>query len=216
VRDQLFEVYCEPIFRVTDAATNEVLVPWQPLAAPALGPYALNFHERTTGLGPLLLSNVCPPSSISIDPDEVARQILPATLRPSLTGLAETFREISFLPTSKLVLSKREVPGITLESASAPTETRTDTIALTLVFALPNGPGSLKQVMVGDARRIDLSQSAAELLVRDGKLELHLADVAVPPGQSVDVLVLLAGANTPQRILTITAEKGELRPEWHR
>ena len=215
VRDQLYEVACEPLFQISDGATGEVLVPWQPLARPDEGPYALNFHERTTGATPYLLSNVCPPSSIPIDPDEVVRQILPATLRPSLGSLVERFREIAFLPTSKITLARLEAPGVRVEDARAPAETRTDQVALTLVLALEQGPASLREVRVGGQTRLDFTKGSAAPLVKDGKLELRL-DVEVPPAGSVDVEVVLEGHAAPEKVLTLTAEKGELRPEWRR
>lgn len=215
VRDQLYEVACEPLFQISDGASGEVLVPWQPLARPDVGPYALNFHERTTGATPYLISNVCPPSAISIDPDEVVRQILPATLRPSLASLAERFREIGFAPTSKITLARTDVAGVKVEDAQAPSETRTDQVALVLVLGLEQGAGSLQEVRVGGKTRLDFAKGSAAPLVKDGKLELRL-DVEVPPAGSTDVEVVLEGSPEPRKILTLTAEKGEARPEWRR
>src|SRR2546423_869062 len=49
VHDQVFAVTYEARARIIDGTTNEVVVPWRPLAAPDLAGRALSFHERSSG-----------------------------------------------------------------------------------------------------------------------------------------------------------------------
>lgn len=219
VRDQVYELRFEPRARIIDAATGEVLVPWEPIAPPDRGPVALNFHERTTGFAPYLKVNVCPPARVGVDEREVLRQVLPKALRRPMLGLAQLFDQIAFLPVCRLEITPQQSRGVKVEGVRLPrgSEMSGDSVSLGLAVTIDEGVQSLREVRVDGATKLDYSDRARRPPTLETRTDLALDEIAVPPDKPVTVELVIEGVEKPQRVLTIKAlPRGDVRPERRR
>jgi hypothetical protein len=207
VHDQLYSVYYEARARVSDAKTGDTLVAWEPLRGPE-GEYALNFNERTTGFAPYVAVWVVPPTSLGIDEVEVARKILPPSLRPTVQSLVRLFNQITFAPVNKVEVLIRPAMGIRVDDVSAPVQGGVADVTIHATLA-PNV--AISWAACGDVR-VDLSKEFISQLEKP--IEIVLPQVPVVPGEKIDVEVGIAGQDQPQKLVTLTSTaSGELRPE---
>lgn len=215
VRDQLYALHYEASVQVRDGSTGEVLVPWEPLGGPDQEPLALNFHERTRGVGSYLKTNFMPPSSIAIDPREVLQQILAESLKPQIKTLVRIFGQISFFPASRIDTRPMGCPGVRVDDVK--TQQRGDgLVSVTLSLTVDEGVRTLREVRVNGEKWIDLSRGPPPP-AGETHVELPLGTIAVPPGGAVAIALGLEGVPEPETILTIrSTPSGELRPERRR
>jgi hypothetical protein len=215
VRDQLYGLRYEASVQVRDGATGEILVPWEPLGGPDTEPLALNFHERTSGVGSYLKTNIMPPSSIAIDPHEVLAQILGDSLRPQIQSLVRIFGQISFFPASRIDTKPSGCPGVRVDDVK--TQQRGEgLVSVTLALTVDEGVHALREVRVNGDKWIDFTRGPPPP-VGETHVELPLGTIAVPPGGSIAIAVVLEGSPDPEPIVTIASTpSGELRAERRR
>jgi hypothetical protein len=208
VHDQLYQVFYDARARVSDARTGETLVAWEPLEGPTREGYALSFRERTSGFTPWLCVWIIPPTVLGIDEVEVARQVLPASMRPTVSNLVRLFNQISFAPVNKFEILTRPCIGIRVDDASAPVRGGVADITIHATLA-PDA--KIVWAACGDIK-VDYSKEPASSLEKP--IEIVIPNVPVIPGEKLDVEVGIAGQMKPQRLCTLTATQGEgLKPE---
>jgi len=126
-----------PRARRSDAATAEVIVPWEPNHAAAHETVALNFHERTSGV-------VCTSRRTScrrLDRHRRARGPEAGAAGVAPAGRAEPLRvlnEIRFAPALAVDVRKHESRGLRIESVQA-VPVVDDQVEVTIAIALEQG-----------------------------------------------------------------------------
>lgn len=208
VHDQLYTVVYDARVRLTDARTRETLVAWEPLDGPSREGYALDFHERTTGFGPYVAVWVIPPTVLGIDEVEVARQVLPPSLRPTVQSLVKIFNQITFSPVNKVEVLSRPCHGIRVDDVSAPVR---GGLADVTIHATLAPEARIVWAACGDVK-VDFTKETVSSIEKP--IEIVLPGVPVVPGEKLDVEVGIAGQVKPQRLVTLTATQSDgLKPE---
>jgi hypothetical protein len=207
VHDQIYSVYYDARARVSDAKSGETLVAWEPLAGPTTEGYALNFHERTSGFTPYLACWVIPPTSIGIDETEVARRVLPPSLRPTVQNLVRLFNQITFAPVNKVEVLARPCIGIRVDDVSAPVR---GGLADVTIHATLAPEAKILWAACGDVR-VDFKDRVS---ANEKPIEIVLSGIPAVPGDKLEIEAGLAGQARPQRLVTLTCNASdELRPE---
>ncbi|MEZ0228601.1 MAG: hypothetical protein ACAI25_08250, partial [Planctomycetota bacterium] len=208
VHDQQYTVFYDARARVSDARTRETLVAWESLAGPTGEGYALDFHERTTGFGPYVAVWIIPPTVLGIDEIEVARQVLPPSLRPTIQALVKIFNQVTFAPVNKFEVLVRPALGIRVDDVKAPVK---GGLADVTIHATLAPDATISWAACGDVK-VDFPAMKPSSLEKP--IEIVLPGVPVVPGEKLDIEVGIAGQTKPQRLVTLTAtQSGDLKAE---
>lgn len=205
VRSEVFEIGYETLARVSDARTGEVLVDWETIAPLRSYTYALNFHERTSGVLPYLEVDLIPPSAIDSDPETVLRKILPHSFVLAAHGLRSLVQDrIAFVPVNRFEIQPAAATGLRIEEVLAPIgiDVVGSTIDLTVIVTFDKRAGPVRSVRVGGLPVDDAE--AVTLLPGDDRAEFRLRHVSVDR-TSVAIEVVLSDREEPESLLTLRA-----------
>jgi hypothetical protein len=191
VHDQVFEIDMDARARITDLVTMELLDEVD--LGECYAEQALNFHERTTTIWPYLLAGLIPPTTVSSDPEEVLRSLLPLAFGDALLDIRDALEKKRGVriraPSSDLVKFVVHNP----EEGSLPEETAVD-LSMDLVF--PKDSSDLLRVTVNGDKILDATDESKPIPA-GRRVPIEMTGVAFQDGRIAVSVLLLSQPGRP-------------------
>jgi hypothetical protein len=113
---------------------------------------SLNFHERTSSIGPYLLTFFVPPTAVGSDPDALMEALLPQALNGALGRLREGFRAVASPEARgiRIETTPSDLVSFEVTSPASGAEIETESVDIHLDLVFGQDSRNLSEVRIND------------------------------------------------------------------